>query len=138
VTGAAPGTTIAVDLTDGLGIPPHLNVFVIDNHSFPPRKMSGVVTVVPEAQSGPFIRGDANDDGKLDISDPIATAFWIFINEYHVVCEKAADSNDDGVVDLLDIVHSLHYLFTDRTVIIPPPFPQKGPDPTPDDLACPQ
>ena len=125
---------IELILEDGLGLPPIRNLFVIDNQSVAPIKQNGRLELVSEA---PFLRGDVNADGKVDISDPIATGDWIFRGSRQVICQKRGDSNDDGKVTLEDMVFTLLYLFTSQGRILPQPFPRPGFDPTPDGLACP-
>lgn len=89
----------------------------------------------PPAKSR-FVRGDANDDGKTNIADPI----WI-INELvregpATECQSAADANDDGLVDLSDAMYLIMWRFKGGPQP-PVPFTACGLDPTADDLACP-
>src|SRR6267143_2082448 len=68
-----------------------------------------------------FIRGDANGDGAVDISDSIATLAFLFLgNPAKLECDDAADSNDDGTVDISDPVRTLEFMFL-GTGEIPPP-----------------
>jgi N-acetylneuraminic acid mutarotase len=89
---------------------------------------------LPEAE---FLRGDANRDASVDISDPVFTLLDLFTAKKGVLpCPDAADSNDDGSVDLSDAVFSLDYLFRGGSA---PPEPGPlvpGEDPTPDALDC--
>lgn len=57
-----------------------------------------------------FRRGDANDDGAVDLSDAITTLLCLFDGET-LACPDAADSNDDGTLNLGDPVFLLSYLF---------------------------
>lgn len=87
-----------------------------------------------EATPSQFIRGDANDDGHVDISDPVLVLACKFLGGLCPQCRDAADSNDDGVLDVSDAVFTLGFLFLGRP---PPPAPGPeacGPDPTPDHL----
>jgi hypothetical protein len=84
-----------------------------------------------------FIRGDANDDGKVNIADPI----WI-INELvrggpATVCQSAADANDDGDVDLSDSMYLINWRFMGGPEPTAP-FPDCGQDPSADSLDCPE
>ena len=81
-----------------------------------------------------FMRGDANGDGSLDIADPILVLGYLFSNKA-VGCLDTADANDDGVIDIADPVRILGFLFGGAPPL-PPPFPDLGLDPTPDDLSC--
>ena len=87
------------------------------------------------AQDVSFRRGDANADGKRDISDPVHTLQFLFSGGAEPACWKASDSNDDGALDLSDAVHTLGFLFL-GSASPPPPFPGCGTDPTTDDLGC--
>jgi hypothetical protein len=81
-----------------------------------------------------FIRGDANTDGVVDLSDAVATLLYLF-GEKRLSCEKAIDANDDGSLDVADAVYTLMYLFGAGE---PPPDPHEtaGGDPTEDTLSC--
>jgi hypothetical protein len=83
-----------------------------------------------------FLRGDANDDGKVNISDPIAVLDHLF-RGVPISCEDAGDFDDSGGINLTDAVVILTYLFESGEKPTPPaPFPSPGPDPTPDSLGC--
>jgi hypothetical protein len=129
----SPVESVDLELADGLGAPPIRNVFIIDNQSVEPVKQNGRLNLLTEAS---FVRGDANHDGKLDITDPIATADWLYRGAFPLPCEKTADTDDDGDTDLVDVIFLLRYLFEGGTDL-PPPYPAAGLDPTPDDLPCP-
>lgn len=92
------------------------------------------VTVTVEVEY-PFIRGDANADGQVDIVDPIVTLWRLFVDSLIPICMDAADLDDGGLVDISDAVNSLNYLFK-GSVAPKPPFPDAGLDPTPDGLGC--
>jgi len=76
-----------------------------------------------------FSRGDANQDGAVDIGDPIAALAYLFSGQPNS-CLDALDSNDDGAVNIADPIHLLAYQFTGGTAP-PEPFPGCGPDSTP-------
>ncbi len=86
-----------------------------------------------------FIRGDANGDGHLDISDVIYTLLFLFRGDRlrePPSCLDALDANDDGRVNISDPTYLLNTLFRGGD---PPPYPGPpipGIDPTPDNLAC--
>jgi hypothetical protein len=84
--------------------------------------------------AGTFIRGDANLDGVLNITDPVRTLNGLFAGQ-GIPCEDASDANDDGRVNITDPVATLGHLFQGASAP-PAPFPDPGPDPTPDDLTC--
>jgi hypothetical protein len=64
-----------------------------------------------------FIRGDANDDGKIDVSDAIYLVNYLFIDGPEPSPFQAGDANSDEVVDIADVVYLINYLFIDG----PPP-----------------
>jgi hypothetical protein len=75
-----------------------------------------------------FVRGDANLDGVVDLSDPIRTLRHLFSGA-SLRCTDAGDFDDDEDLDLTDAVGTLNFLF--REGIAPrAPFPGQGYDPT--------
>ena len=81
-----------------------------------------------------FMRGDANGDGFLDISDGIAVINYLFIGR-ELDCLDAADVDDDEELLITDGVYLLDFLF--RTGSAPPaPYPDPGPDPEGEALGC--
>jgi virginiamycin B lyase len=95
------------------------------------------VSPVVEGALAPFVRGDFNQDGGVDVSDPIAILVYLFVEDSRTTCLSAADFSDDGTIDVSDAVSILGYLFQ---LGDPPaaPFPGCGGDPTPDSLGCSQ
>ena len=87
----------------------------------------------------PFTRGNANNDGRFDIADPIYTISALFRAGPAPACADAADSNDDGMVDSSDVVYSIDYLFRGGDAPVAP-FTDNADcacDPTDeDDLGC--
>ena len=83
-----------------------------------------------------FLRGDADRDGRVLVTDAIYHLLASFGADVRLRCEDAADSNDDGRLDLSDVVTTLSFLFTDAPEL---PFPgafARGPDPSCDALGC--
>ncbi len=81
-----------------------------------------------------FRRGDANDDGRIDLSDPVTILGCKFLGEPCPGCRDAMDANDDGMVNVSDPIALLSHLFLGAP---PPPAPGPtvcGDDPTPDEL----
>ena len=60
---------------------------------------------------GPFISGDSNGDGRLDVADPIYLLGNLFREGPAFPCEDAADANGDGAIDLSDATFAVRYLF---------------------------
>ncbi len=59
----------------------------------------------------PFRRGDTNDDGRVDLSDPVAMLNWLFLGSDEPPCREATDTNTDRASDLSDPVYVLSFLF---------------------------
>lgn len=73
-----------------------------------------------------FVRGDANADGVIDLSDPITILSRLFlggIGEFE--CADAVNANADGDIDISDGILLLHHLFHGARPP-PPPFPGCG------------
>ena len=82
-----------------------------------------------------FLRGDANGDGVMDMSDISTIYFWLYVEDFPLTCLDAADANDDGVVDQSDLIYIADYLFGDIEQL-PAPADAPGLDPSDDDLGC--
>ncbi len=83
-----------------------------------------------------FVRGDANADGALDISDTLEILGVLFVGQpLSFRCDKSADVDDSGGIDLTDAVAVLDGLFLGGP---PPgePFPDCGADVARDELSC--
>lgn len=83
-----------------------------------------------------FIRGDANFDGKVDLSDSIFLNNYLFKGGSLPSCNDAADANDDGKVDISDGIYLNNYLFLGTGSAPPAPYPDAGFDPTQDEIGC--
>jgi len=81
-----------------------------------------------------FVRGDANADGRLNISDAVAVLSYLF-GGASSGCLRSHDANDDGKVNLADAIALLGFLFAGRPPP-PAPFPDCGLDQTADSLSC--
>jgi hypothetical protein len=74
---------------------------------------------------GPFLRGDSNCDGRLDLSDAVFTLGWLFLGGRMPCCIAAVDVNGDAAVDLSDPVYGLNHLFSGGPAPLAP-FPDCG------------
>lgn len=81
-----------------------------------------------------FLRGDTNQDGAVDIADPVELLGQLFAG-ISTTCVEASDANDDGTRDVADAVYLLSALFAGGTVP-PTPYLICGMDPTVDLLSC--
>ena len=92
------------------------------------------VFVEPPPVGSEFRRGDANSDGRVDISDPSFVLVWLFLGGVAPSCRDAADGNDNGTVDISDPVFVLNWLFLGG-LLPPAPGPiECGVDETDDTL----
>lgn len=73
-----------------------------------------------------FLRGDATDDGHVDLTDAVFILNWLFVDAPASGCSAAANANRDPEVDLSDSVYLLIHLFLGGP-IPPQPFPKCGP-----------
>lgn len=78
-----------------------------------------------------FIRGDANKDSGVDISDPVFVINYVFLGGRVPPCLDAADANNDTRLDISDSIWLLNYLFKGGPQPSEP-FPQAGVDPSDD------
>ncbi len=88
----------------------------------------------PYSGRKPFVRGDANGDSKLNVTDAIAI-LWHLFGGKPLECEDHGEVDDSGRIDIADAIYLLAYLFQ-RGPEPTPPFPDPGYDPTPDPYDC--
>ncbi len=89
------------------------------------------ITAIP-----PFIRGDFDASGDVDLADAIqGLQYVVFGHGSAPTCLDAADANDDGQITLADPIYTLAALFIPE-IVIPDPWPDCGEDPSEDELGC--
>ncbi len=82
-----------------------------------------------------FMRGDANGDARVDISDAISMLLFLFAGK-NTSCKDALDTNNDNMLDIADPVALLAYLFAGGAQPAAP-FSYCGVDPDgQDSLGC--
>ena len=89
-----------------------------------------------EEKSLPFIRGDINIDGRVNINDIIYLLDFFYQTHDNLVCEDAADIDDDGVVNMNDAMMLLDFLFIGNVEEIIAPNSEEEIDLTEDSLKC--
>ncbi len=90
----------------------------------------------PPPSETQFLRGDANSDMRVDVSDAIFVLVHLFANgDTAALCHDAMDANDDGALDVGDAVAIMARLFSGAAPL-PEPYGQCGTDPTEDTLTC--
>lgn len=109
------------------------------------------------AERSCFVRGDANCDSTVDVSDPIEILRHLFVAPAPECpserwqwecrherwgclsgpwgCLDRADANDDGRLNISDPIYLLDHIFLGGPAP-PDPWPEPGEDPTPDRLPC--
>ena len=76
-----------------------------------------------------FVRGDTNNDGKMDISDAVFMLNYLFNGGESPPCNPVADINSDGKTNISDAVFLLRHLFMGGEQP-PQPYPTCGYDPS--------
>ncbi|MBI4600790.1 MAG: LamG domain-containing protein [Planctomycetes bacterium] len=80
---------------------------------------------LPECQpKGGFHRGDADNNGQLQLTDAIRILGFLFLGGVPPTCLDAGDADDNGVLQLTDAIRILGFLFLGG---VPPEAP--GPPP---------
>ena len=105
--------------------------------------MDDGVVIDPGTTEPTFVRGDANADGGISITDAVFILEWLFSGGAVPSCEDAVDTNDDSGTSITDAVFLLEWLFSGGDAL-PPPSPPGvgygkedcGEDPTEDELGC--
>ncbi len=103
----------------------------VNGFSYPVDAECGEVHIL----AGPFLRGDCNGDGNINIADPIFLINELFAEGPEAPCTDACDSNDDGGKDIGDALYTLQFLFANGPSL-PEPYFDCGGDVTPDELDC--
>lgn len=81
-----------------------------------------------------FVRGDADGNGKVNVTDIAVSLRILFAGETKLPeCLDALDADDDGSHTATDPIYLGNALFRGGPTI-PPPFPDPGLDPTPDEV----
>lgn len=83
-----------------------------------------------------FVRGDANHDGQVDISDAVFCLGLVFGQFDEPSCVEAADANADDQIDISDGVLLLEWILIPGRPPLPAPFPECGEGTTGSALPC--
>ena len=95
-------------------------------------------------QDGPlFVRGDANSDGSVNLTDGVVPLLYLFSGGAAPACLDSADTNDTGTVEITDAIIIFSWLFSGGA---PPAEPSPlspgysreecAADPTEDGIGC--
>lgn len=84
----------------------------------------------------PYVRGDANGDGSINLADAVTILRFGFGLSTGPTCMRAHDVNADGVVEAIpDAIACLELLFVSGTPPLSVPYPDCGSTP-PSSLTC--
>ena len=84
-----------------------------------------------------FLRGDANADGGVDLSDAAHTLNYLFLGGPAPSCPDASDVDDNALLEINDPILILNWLFLSQGELASPGPQVCGPDPREDALpAC--
>ncbi len=84
----------------------------------------------------PFLRGDANGDKTVGLTDAVKILGFLFRSDGRPYCLDAADANDDGSINLSDAVAVLFHVFIGGPDLPEPGTLIPGTDSTADRLYC--
>jgi hypothetical protein len=105
------GTTI--ELTDRLrkvnSPPVAINFTIAGRTRIPTKLVDGFITPA-QAPARPFLRGDANGDGRINVTDAVGILLAVFSRD-ELACEDALDTDDSGNIDFVDGLVLLRFLF---------------------------
>lgn len=76
--------------------------------------------VVVDEEPGALMRGDIDDSGEINATDPVYLSNYLYNGGEPPPCMAQADVDDDGYVDITDSVYLLNYLYNGGP---PPPGP---------------
>jgi hypothetical protein len=138
------GDFFAFDLNPGVGGPGFTVGYVSDldaaTNQIPNTAAGGSNEVLVinggEEPEENFSRGDADGNGKINISDAVNIIQIVLGNvAIRYNCRDALDANDDGMVNITDAIPVLGWIFM-RGDRLPEPFLACGLDTTDDALTC--
>ncbi|MEM7164585.1 MAG: hypothetical protein AAF581_03935 [Planctomycetota bacterium] len=134
---ATTGSVLMVDLVDGIngpgGSPFSNSLTAVQPPSLANLPIANLLPCAIHVEV-PFVRGDINADGSINLADAIFLLTFLFQSGTPPTCSAAADSNYDDGVDIGDAIHLLTFVFLGGA---PPsaPHPQCGAG-SPSSLDC--
>jgi hypothetical protein len=104
----------------------------------------GVADVGCQVAKGPtFVRGDANSDGSVNLTDGVVPLLYLFSGGAAPACLDSADTNDTGGIEITDAIIIFGWLFTGGVAPAEPSPLSPGysraecaVDPTEDGIGC--
>ncbi|HIA26735.1 MAG TPA: hypothetical protein EYN79_01215 [Planctomycetes bacterium] len=125
LSGAGAPVITILEWNDGIGAPPVTNIILPgDGAEVPGALIDGTITFDP-VDVPYYIRGDINEDEKVDLADAIGLLSHLFGGAPGPPCAEEGDVNADEATDVGDPIWILNYLFSGGA---PPsaPFPLCG------------
>lgn len=119
--------------SNALGAPAVDNVVVVGGQSIDASFVDGSITL-DEVTVPIFLRGDGNNDTRVDIGDGIFVLNYLFLGGPAGTCLAASDADGNGSVEMTDAVAIISY----QLLMGPPlaaPFPECGEGSMSDDCA---
>jgi hypothetical protein len=107
---------------------PVSNMVVVDSASQIFCSCQRTEVIFVPANKSSFVRGDANGDAEVDLSDAIFVLDWLFNGAREPSCREAVDIDSSEFHDVSDVISILGWLFLGGTPPTPP-FPHCGPGP---------
>lgn len=110
--------------TDSLSIGGQPNIIdTVTLNQYGPEMSTGEVSFTPVIYNGALyiynvLRGDANNDAKLNVGDPVFLINHIFRNGPGPITNESGDANFDVTVNIADAVFLINHIFKEG----PPPF----------------
>jgi hypothetical protein len=107
---------------------PNIIEFLVDNDGLTPNPSGLRVDAVVEVDTMKlpvFVRGDADSNGRIELTDAVRILNFLFLGLGSLPCADAADADDNGRHELTDAVRVLNYLFL-GTGRIPAPSPSSA------------
>jgi hypothetical protein len=135
VTALAPfGAVYPIQFLDEpAATPPHISTGAVAGQVVLPTTTNGSITATCPTLS--YLRGDANEDGAVSISDAVFLTLHLFLGGPASECVRSGDCNADGALDIADAVYLLSAYFAGGPPI-PAPYPACDADPFTSPLPC--
>jgi hypothetical protein len=101
-----------------------------------PVTVAAAFEILGGPQETSFVRGDADAEGEVNITDGIFLLNFLFVGGPEPPCLEASDADDDGEVNITDGIYILNFLFVGGPEPADPGV-SCGPDPVGSpDLGC--
>jgi hypothetical protein len=145
----AAGATIegTISIEDGLfgSGEAVMNVITHKSTSMTPSVKRGLIIqltgeLIPVNEMDQFIRGDANNDGKVNIADVVWIVYTVVPGVapgYSIACPDSGDANDDEALNISDAAFLIQYQFQGGSAPVAPLL-ECGSDDDANEVTCPK